>query len=149
MRILACAAFAASLTACSTGVTLSSGVRSGAIIRTTAPALTASASVSVTLSTDQAAAVRAYYGQSSSGRGHDRGRGRGRNGSLPPGIARNLERGKALPPGIAKQALPQQLAVTLPRPADGLEYLVVAGKLLLVETATQIVHQVLLDSVFG
>lgn len=35
--------------------------------------------------------------------------------ALPPGIAKNLERGKPLPPGIAKKALPNDLVVTLGR----------------------------------
>ena len=101
--------------------------------------------VSVTLSAEQTATVRAWYGQSASGNGN----GRGRSGGLPPGIARNLERGKPLPPGIAKQYLPQNVLVQLPSPGTGLEYIVVAGKLLLVEAATQIVRQVLLDSLFA
>lgn len=99
--------------------------------------------VSVTLSAEQTAAVRAWYGQSASGNG------RGRGGGLPPGIARNLERGKPLPPGIAKQYLPQNVLVQLPPPGTGFEYIVVAGKLLLVEAATQIVRQILLDSLFA
>ena len=101
--------------------------------------------VSVTLSAEQTATVRAWYGQTVSGNGN----GRGRNGGLPPGIARNLERGKPLPPGIAKQHLPQNVIVQLPSPGTGIEYIVVAGKLLLVEAATQIVRQVLLDSLFA
>lgn len=101
--------------------------------------------VSVTLSAEQTATVRAWYGQTVSGNGN----GRGRGGGLPPGIARNLERGKPLPPGIAKQYLPQNVIVQLPSPGTGLEYIVVAGKLLLVEAATQIVRQILLDSLFA
>lgn len=101
--------------------------------------------VSVTLSAEQTAAVRAWYGQSVSGNGN----GRGRNGGLPPGIARNLERGKPLPPGITKQYLPQNVLVQLPSPGTGVEYIVVAGKLLLVEAATQMVRQILLDSLFA
>jgi hypothetical protein len=37
----------------------------------------------------------------------------------------------------------------LPRPPAGFEYIVVAGKLLLVEIATQLVRQILLETVFG
>lgn len=86
--------------------------------------------------------IRAYYADVSAGNGL------GRGGGLPPGIAKNLQRGKPLPPGIAKQYLPHDLLVRLPHPGDGLEYLVVAGKLLLVEMATQVVREVLLDAVF-
>lgn len=71
--------------------------------------------------------------------------GRGRNGGLPPGIARNLERGKALPPGIAKQFLPEGLIALLPAPRAGYERVVIDGKVLLVEIATRVIHDVLVD----
>ena len=103
---------------------------------TRAPIVTAS------LSEADIRTIRAYYADASPGNG------RGRKGGLPPGIAKNLQRGKPLPPGIAKQYLPQDLLVRLPRAGDGLEYLVVAGKLLLVEIATQVVREVLLDALF-
>lgn len=86
--------------------------------------------------------VRAYYA------GIGPSNGRSRKGGLPPGIEKNLRRGKPLPPGIAKQYLPRSLLVQLPRPVDGHEYVVVAGKLLLVEAATQIVREVLIDALF-
>jgi hypothetical protein len=88
--------------------------------------------------------IRDYYGSASAGRGN----GRGRNG-LPPGIERNLQRGKPLPPGIAKQYLPQDLLGRLTPVERGFEYIVVAGKLLLVEAATQVVREVLLETVFN
>jgi len=71
----------------------------------------------------------------------------GKKGSkpLPPGIAKNLARGKPLPPGIAKRALPNDLLVRLPPVADGYERVIVAGKILLVEIATQVVHDILVD----
>ena len=58
---------------------------------------------SISLSATNAMMIREHYADSS------RGNGRGRNGRLPPGIERNLQRGKPLPPGIAKQHLPQEL----------------------------------------
>ena len=64
---------------------------------------------------------------------------------LPPGIAKNLARGKPLPPGIAKRGLPNDLMVQLPPVADGYERIIVAGKILLVEIATQVVHDILVD----
>lgn len=71
----------------------------------------------------------------------------GKKGSkpLPPGIAKNLERGKPLPPGIAKRSLPNDLLVQLPPVADGYERVVIAGKILLVEIATQVIHDVLVE----
>ena len=98
--------------------------------------------VSVSLTEADIRMIRSYYADVSPGNG------RGRKGGLPPGIAKNLQRGKPLPPGIAKQYFPHDLLARLPRAGDGLEYVVVAGKLLLVEVATQIVRRVLLDAVF-
>ena len=69
------------------------------------------------------------------------------SGRLPPGIAKNLERGKPLPPGIAKQYLPDSLVHQLPAPPRGFERVVVDGKVLLVETATRVIHDVLTDIV--
>jgi hypothetical protein len=101
--------------------------------------------VSFTFTADHAAIVHAYYGSESRGPGN----GRGRGGGLPPGIEKNLARGKPLPPGIAKQYLPSDLVVRLPAAPRGTEYIVVAGKLLLVEIATQMVREILLEAVFG
>ncbi len=97
----------------------------------------------IVLTAAQIALVRSHFANNGGP-----GRGRGRNGGLPPGIAKNLARGKPLPPGIAKQYLPSDLLGRLPPIPTGLEYVVVAGKLLLVEAATQMVRQILLDAVF-
>jgi hypothetical protein len=101
--------------------------------------------VTFTFTADHVAIVHTYY----SGRGSGPGNGRGRNSGLPPGIEKNLARGKPLPPGIAKQYLPSDLLVRLPTAPRGMEYVVVAGKLLLVEVATQVVREILLEAVFG
>lgn len=63
---------------------------------------------------------------------------------LPPGIRRNLERGKSLPPGIAKRVPPEGLRsmVTVP---ERLEIVEVGLDVLLVEVATGIIHDVLMD----
>ena len=58
--------------------------------------------------------------------------------SLPPGIAKNLARGKPLPPGIAKKQLPDDLIVLLPaRP--GARWLVTGDVVLLVDAGDVIV----------
>ena len=101
----------------------------------------AQVSVSVSLSAHQAALVRAHFTNANPGRG------RGGRDRLPPGIEKKLARGQAIPPGIAKQYLPADLRVQLPVLPNGMEYVVVASKLLLVEAATQIIRQVLLDAV--
>ena len=63
---------------------------------------------------------------------------------LPPGIRKNLARGKPLPPGIAKQVLPSALEDLLPgRP--GYQRVQVGLDVLLVEVATGVIHDVLMD----
>ncbi len=86
----------------------------------------------------------AYYASENSRKAS----GKGRNGSLPPGIAKQLERGKPLPPGLAKEYPPAEILVSLPSPGRGLQYVVVAGKLVLIEVATQVVRDVLTDVLF-
>ncbi|MCH7510675.1 MAG: hypothetical protein IIB68_12705 [Proteobacteria bacterium] len=77
-----------------------------------------------------------------------KGKGKGKPRGLPPGIAKNLQRGKPLPPGIAKQHFPVGLIDLLPTAPRGFERIVVGGKIILVEVATQIIHDVLIDVVF-
>ena len=120
----------------------------GCITYAPSPATTVvpiSRTTTVYFTDDHAAVIRAHY----AGQTRGPGRGRGRHGGLPPGIAKNLARGKPLPPGIAMQHLPPDLVRRLPPVDRRFEYVVVAGKLLLVEVATQIVHDVLLEAVFG
>ena len=71
----------------------------------------------------------------------------GKSRALPPGIAKNLARGKPLPPGIAMQQLPSELSAALPPASGGYKRVIVDGKVLLVEIATQVVHDVLSDAV--
>lgn len=74
-----------------------------------------------------------------------RGKGGKKPKGLPPGIAKNLARGKPLPPGIAKQVLPQGLVALLPSVPHGYERIIVDGKILLVEVATRVIHDILTD----
>ncbi len=101
--------------------------------------------VHIVFSQGEIETIRAYYDDTSSNVRSRGGMGNGRRsaGSLPPGIARNLQRGKPMPPGIAKQHLPSDLRETLPPPRDGYERLVMAGKVLLVEAATQLIVDVI------
>ena len=99
--------------------------------------------VSVVFSNDEIRIISVWY------RDHgslaDKKRGNGKRNGLPPGIAKNLTRGKSLPPGIAKQYLPDRLRKTLPAPPAGYERVVVYGKILLVEIATGAIHDILMD----
>ena len=94
--------------------------------------------VSVRFSSKEISVIHDFYRENDGG-------SKKRNKALPPGIAKNLARGKPLPPGIAKRALPNDLLVQLPPVADGYERIAVAGKILLVDIATQVVHDILVD----
>ncbi|MNJ60135.1 hypothetical protein D3C77_558480 [compost metagenome] len=61
--------------------------------------------------------------------------------ALPPGIQKNLARGKPLPPGIAKK-LDGRLLGQLPH-YDGYEWMQAGADLILVTVATGIIYEVL------
>lgn len=61
--------------------------------------------------------------------------------SLPPGIARNLARGKPLPPGIARTRVPDDLLVLLPA-RSGTRWLIAGDVVLLVDAGDIIVDLV-------
>jgi Ni/Co efflux regulator RcnB len=104
--------------------------------------------VSVVFTDDEIKIIGAWYEEQSSNSHHGNGKSKDKNKALPPGIAKNLERGKPLPPGIARQHLPDGLVKALPVPPRGYERIIVDGRVLLVEVATQVIHDVLMDIVF-
>lgn len=95
--------------------------------------------------------IRSYFSEhglppAGHGKGpHGQG-GKGGKGAkgLPPGIAKNLQRGKPLPPGIRKRGLPPGLSKRLPA-REGYQYIYIDGRVLLVEAGTHIVHDTLSD----
>ena len=109
-----------------------------------APAAAADLEVSIRFSSGEISVIHDYFHNHYV---HRKGGKKG-NKPLPPGIAKNLARGKPLPPGIAKRAFPNDLLVRLPPVADGYERVIIAGKILLVEIATQDVHDILVDVIF-
>ncbi len=113
------------------------------------PAIAAEAGVAAKFSDLEITAIRAYYRDHHEHQGNGKGKGRKGIKSLPPGIAKNLRRGKPLPPGIAKQALPAGLIRLLPPAPRGYERVVLGGKILLVEVATQVIHDILEDIILG
>ncbi|WP_245748533.1 anti-virulence regulator CigR family protein [Halomonas subterranea] len=64
--------------------------------------------------------------------------------SLPPGIERNLARGKPLPPGIAKR-FDGPIANELPR-YPGYEWQRVGSDVVLIDAATRVVVDILVDA---
>jgi Ni/Co efflux regulator RcnB len=111
----------------------------------TQPVAMADVGVAVEFSDEEIRIIGAWYEEHSHGADH--GGGKHKQKGLPPGIAKNLARGKPLPPGIAKQQLPDGLVHALPAPPRGYERIIVDGKLLLVEVATQVIHDILTDIV--
>ncbi|MFC3337311.1 anti-virulence regulator CigR family protein [Paracandidimonas soli] len=70
--------------------------------------------------------------------------GLGGYSALPPGIRRNLARGKPLPPGIAKKMAPASLLGRLPR-YPGYEWRIAGSDLILISLATALVADILYD----
>ncbi|ELY2787545.1 anti-virulence regulator CigR family protein [Cronobacter sakazakii] len=62
--------------------------------------------------------------------------------SLPPGIAKNLARGKPLPPGIAKKSVPASMLNELPY-YPGYEWKMVGDDLVLIALSTALVTAVI------
>jgi len=112
------------------------------------PVIAGELGIQVGFSDGEISTIRAYYRDHSVAQ---QGNGKGKKGAkgLPPGIAKNLQRGKPLPPGIAKQVLPTGLMALLPPAPHGFERIELAGKILLVEIATQVIHDVLEDVILG
>lgn len=81
--------------------------------------------VSVSLARDRARSLAHNYGLT----GYS---------SLPPGIAKNLARGKPLPPGIAKKVVPYSMLRELPQ-YPGYEWRIAGDDLVLVALSTAIV----------
>lgn len=65
--------------------------------------------------------------------------------ALPPGIAKNLARGKPLPPGIAKQQLPADLQEQLPV-REGFEVTIFGDRIVLLEASGLVVD--ILEGIF-
>lgn len=66
---------------------------------------------------------------------------------LPPGIEKNLARGKPLPPGIAKRYPADPLARRLPR-VEGHDWIEAGDDLVLVNAATGIVADIIADALY-
>lgn len=64
--------------------------------------------------------------------------------SLPPGIRKNLTRGKPLPPGIAKKMVAGPLISRLPK-HPGYEWRIAGTDLILISVATAVIADILYD----
>jgi len=66
---------------------------------------------------------------------------------LPPGLQRQLARNGRLPPGLEKKAFPPDLTARLPAPLAGTERVIIGSDAVLIETATNIVLDIIYDVV--
>jgi len=103
--------------------------------------------VGVVFSDGEIETIRAYYHRDDALSHY--GKSKKKQKGLPPGIAKNLQRGKALPPGITKWQLPPALVAALPPAPRGHERVIIDGRVVLVEIATQVIRDVLTDIVIG
>jgi hypothetical protein len=67
--------------------------------------------------------------------------------SLPPGLAKQLEKNGTLPPGLAKRSLPEGLEKKLPPTSKGQERIIVGGDVVLLEKATGKILDIVRDVV--
>lgn len=96
--------------------------------------------------------IRDYYGEKRSAYSGKAGRGLppglARRDRLPPGLEMQLQRDGRLPPGLEKQALPGDLIYRLPPVPRGYERVIVDAHVVLVETASQVIADIITDVVF-
>ncbi len=113
----------------------------------------------VVFSTVERRVIEDYFGieprKRTSYKGKHKGKRKGRKKGLPPGLAKRgslppgLAKRQTLPPGLAKRQLPPGLSGRLGPPPHGTERYVVDTNVLLVETATGIVLDILEDVIRG
>ena len=83
------------------------------------------------------------------GKGKGRGRGKGlppglaKRDKLPPGLQKQLERNGKLPPGLQKSEFPEDLQAKLGPPKEGTERAIVGNDAVLIDTATNVVLDVI------
>ena len=91
--------------------------------------------------------IASFFGGGGDGGQQGKGKGKGKkakgvgNMGLPPGLAKKQK----LPPGIAKRQLPSTLMAQLAPAPKGFERVIVDNDILLIEIATQLVHDVITD----
>ncbi len=83
------------------------------------------------------------------GKKNKNAKNKGNSGELPPGLQKHIEKYGTLPPGLAKKELPPGLAKRLGSTRSGLERLILDDDVVLVETATGVVLDIIKDIVTG
>ncbi len=83
------------------------------------------------------------------GKKNKNAKNKGNSGELPPGLQKHIEKYGTLPPGLAKKELPPGLAKRLGSTRSGLERLILGDDVVLVETATGVVLDIIKDIITG
>ncbi|HET7775580.1 MAG TPA: hypothetical protein VFK74_04375 [Azospira sp.] len=89
--------------------------------------------------------VRDYYGRSIRDQGCPPGLAKKHNGCLPPGQAKQWQRGVPLPRGVVIYDLPRDLSIRLGTPPAGYRYVRVASDILLIAVGTSMVVDAIED----
>ncbi len=63
--------------------------------------------------------------------------------ALPPGIARQVARGRGLPPGIARRAAPAGLVSLLSPVPDGFSLVVAGDRLVLLQISSDVIYDII------
>lgn len=93
--------------------------------------------------------IRDYFGQHGGAGGGEHGKskkmppGLAKRNELPPGLQMQIVKNGTLPPGLAKRDLPPDLVLKLPALKKGLERKIVGNDVVLIQTATGVVLDVL------
>ena len=75
--------------------------------------------------------------------------GLARKDALPPGLEMQLQRNGTLPPGLEKRDLPDDLAARLPMVPPGYRRVLADDDLILLDTATGVIADIIYDVVVG
>ena len=119
-----------------------------------APGMSAEEAAGVIFTEVEKRIIRDYFGVKT---GSEDGNGKGKSKKMPPGLAKRdtlppglqmqIEKNGTLPPGLAKRDLPSDLILKLPAVKKGTERKIVGSDVVLIQTATGVVLDVLRDVV--
>lgn len=88
-------------------------------------------------------ALRARSGKKNWGKHKGLPPGLAKRDELPPGLEKQLKVNGALPPGLAKRDLPYDLRKRLPKARSGTERKIIGNDVVLIETATGVILDIL------
>jgi len=90
-------------------------------------------------------AARDYYDRNYRGSRCPPGLAKKKNGCVPPGHARKWQQGHSLPRNVTYYSVPRPLVLQLGQPPAGYQYVRVSSDILLMEMATRIIVDAILD----